>query len=68
VFFGIVPLVLAIVAALCRRKTYPVPRFVVLGVLAMVFALGSNAFLFPMMYYAVPGISLFRVPARALFL
>ena len=44
------------------------PRFVILGVLAMLFALGGNAFLFPIMYHAVPGISLFRVPARALFL
>ncbi|MCU0872223.1 MAG: YfhO family protein [Pirellulaceae bacterium] len=67
-YFGIMPLTLAIIGAFCRRKTYPVPRFVILGLLAMLFSLGGHAFLFPMMYHVVPGISLFRVPARALFL
>jgi hypothetical protein len=68
VSIGIVPLLL-IVAALARHpKRRLVLGWSVLFALALWFAGGRNVGFFRLVYAAVPGMSLFRVPARSLFL
>jgi hypothetical protein len=65
--FGVLPLALAAVGAVGGFRRYPVARFAVLWVVAVLFALGDNTPLFPFLYRFVPGVSLFRAPSRALF-
>jgi len=65
--FGIVPLVFAIAAVCGSCRRYPVLRFAVLWLAALLFALGDLAPVFPLLHRFVPGVSLFREPARALF-
>lgn len=65
--FGIVPLIMALIGAAACRRWYPGMRLVVLWLAAFLFAFGDQTPWFPFLYRFVPGISLFRGPARALF-
>ncbi len=48
-----------------RRR--PMGRFAVLGLVGLIFAFGDQTPLFPLLHRWVPGVSLFRSPARMLF-
>jgi hypothetical protein len=61
-YFGLVPLVLAALG-LARRTWF----WGIVAALAVLFSLGSNAFLFPLAYRLLPGLSFLRVPPRAWF-
>jgi hypothetical protein len=62
-YLGLVPLILAFVGL--RRQTW----FWALAVgVAAVFSLGTHAFLFPLLFRVLPGLSLLRVPPRAWFI
>ncbi|HEX7566987.1 MAG TPA: hypothetical protein VF355_00320, partial [Anaerolineaceae bacterium] len=63
VYMGWLPLVLAVMGA-ARRKWF----WLAAGLAAVVFALGTNAFLFPLLLKVLPGASLLRVPSRAWFI
>ncbi len=65
---GLVPLVLAIVGAAKHPERRLVRGWLFLAVIAIWFACGRHLVLFALAYRVVPGIALFRVPARALFL
>ncbi|NLF72346.1 MAG: YfhO family protein [Candidatus Anammoximicrobium sp.] len=65
--FGVVPLVFAVAGVCCGFRRYPVGRFGALWLAAMLFAFGDRTPWFPLLYHGVPGVSLFRAPARALF-
>ena len=65
---GFVPLVLALFAARWHRDRKLVRGWLVLIGLALWFACGRHLFLYTAAYFIVPGMNLFRVPARALFL
>ncbi len=65
--FGVIPLVFAVVGVCAGFRRYPVVRFSVLWLAAFVFAFGDQTLWFPLLYRVVPGVSLFRAPARALF-
>jgi hypothetical protein len=66
--FGIVTTLLAIIGATrWQCSSAPIGRLVVMGLLAMLFAFGSDTPLFAAMYRFVPGISYFRSPSRSLF-
>lgn len=66
-YFGVLPLLLALLGIIRNGHRYPVPRYAVLLVLTLLFALGSAGPLFPVLHRVVPGLSFFRVPSRALF-
>jgi hypothetical protein len=61
-YFGLVPLVLAALG-LARRTWF----WALAAAVAALFSLGSNAFLFPLAYRLLPGLSFLRVPPRAWF-
>ncbi len=65
---GFVPLVLALFAARWHRDRKLVRGWLVLVGLALWFACGRHLLLYTAAYFVVPGMSSFRVPARALFL
>lgn len=65
--FGIAPLCLAIIGVLFAARRYPVGRMTTLWLFGMLFALGTNGPIFAWLHAWVPGISLFRIPSRALF-
>ncbi len=62
-YLGLAPLVLALGGL--RRQTL---FWIVAAVVAAIFSLGVNAFLFPLLFQALPGLSLLRVPSRAWFI
>jgi len=76
VYVGILPSVLAIVGctrseqeAGDRRRNLFTSCFLPLAwVAALLFALGTNGSLFPLLYRIVPGLTLLRVPPRAWFI
>ena len=76
VYVGVLPLVLAIVGctrseqeAGDRRRNLFASCFLLLAwVVALLFALGINGPLFPLLYRIVPGLMLLRVPPRAWFI
>ncbi|MEP7356762.1 MAG: hypothetical protein ABI847_05945 [Anaerolineales bacterium] len=61
-YAGLAPLLLALVGI--RRR----PFWLAAAVVAALFALGTNGFLFPVVFRWLPGASLLRVPARAWFI
>ncbi len=65
---GLVPLVLAVVGALRYPDRRLARGWLVLAGLAIWFACGRHLILYTLAFLAVPGMSWFRVPARALFL
>lgn len=67
-YFGIVPLLLALVALATGWRRYPAWRLGLLLVLALLIALGNHTPVFSVAYRLLPGLSLFRVPSRVLYL
>ncbi|MDD5675114.1 MAG: YfhO family protein [Chitinivibrionales bacterium] len=66
-YLGILPLLLALLAAFFVRK--PIVIFlVVMAVLALMLAMGDSFFLYHIAYSLLPGLNRFRVPARFMFL
>jgi hypothetical protein len=65
---GLAPLVLAVVAALRHPDRKLVGGWLVLAAAAIWFSCGRHLGLYALAYLLVPGMSWFRVPARALFL
>jgi hypothetical protein len=65
---GLVPLVLAVIAVFRHPNRKVVHGWLLLVGLAVWFACGRRLGLFALFYSLVPGMSGFRVPARALFL
>jgi len=65
---GLVPLFLAVIAALRHPDRKLVRGWLVLAGLAVWFACGRRLGFFAIVYSLVPGMSWFRVPARSLFL
>jgi len=61
-YVGLVPLVLAALGLAHRTWLWGIAV-----VLAVLFSLGTNAFLFPLAYRLLPGLSFLRVPPRAWF-
>ena len=76
VYVGVLPLVLAIVGCMRseqeaedRRRNLFASCFLPLAwVVALLFALGTNGPLFPLLFRIVPGLTLLRVPPRAWFI
>jgi hypothetical protein len=67
-YFGIAPLLLAVFAAAFARRRYPVQRLTAISITAMLFAFGAGSVVFSAFFYAVPIVSSFRMPCRALFI
>ena len=65
--FGLVPLVLIVVAVVSSERSLVV-GWIILVVLSVWFAAGRQLGLCNLLYWALPGLSWFRVPARSLFL
>jgi hypothetical protein len=65
---GLVPLVLLVAAIRWHPDRKQVRGWLALVALAVWFAGGRHLGLYPLLYYVVPGMSWFRVPARSLFL
>ena len=63
-YFGVVPLVFAVTGVCLGFRRYPAIRFGVLWLAALLFAFGDQTSWFPLLYRCVPGVSLFRAPAR----
>ena len=67
-YIGVVALLLAVLGA-ARFPRRPLARFFIIGALAgLVMALGRYTPVYWLAYYSMPGVNLFRVPARWLFL
>jgi hypothetical protein len=66
-YFGVAPLLLAVLGAVASWRTYPVGRMVGLWVLGLVFAFGPNLPFYPLLCALLPPLAMFRVPGRALF-
>ena len=66
-YFGTVVLMLALVAVTFRAKQYPVGRWTVFAILTLLFALGDDTPLFPLLHRYLPGVSFFRSPSRSLY-
>lgn len=67
-YFGIIPLALAITGVSFGCKVRWVARLSIVTAITFLIALGTNAFLFPLMLKFVPGTSWFRLPPRIFFL
>ena len=65
---GLIPLFLAVLAVFRHPDRRLVRGWLVLVALALWFACGRHLLLYTALYYVVPGMSWFRVPARTLFL
>lgn len=66
--FGVTPLLLAIVGVCLRGRDYPMPRYVALLLLALLFALGPATPFYEFLHEFIPGISKFRIPTRIMFI
>ena len=66
--FGLVPLVLVVAAVMSSPARTRVRGWIILVVLSLWFAAGRSLGLCTLVYWVVPGLSWFRVPARSLFL
>ncbi len=67
-YVGFVPLALVFAAVLARRTSGYLWFFVIILLLSLLMALGRSTPVFEWMYVHLPGVSLFRVPARWLFM
>jgi hypothetical protein len=67
-YTGIIPLLLALLGIWRRGRKQQAPFFIALSALGLVLALGIYNPLYYVLYRLVPGFSLFRVPARWLYL
>jgi hypothetical protein len=66
--FGLVSLVLIVAAGVSSSERSQVWGWIILVVLSVWFAAGRQLGLCNLLYWALPGLSWFRVPARSLFL
>lgn len=66
-FFGVLPLVLALIGGIRNGRRPPALRFGVLWVVTVVFAFAARGAAFDALSAAIPGLSWFRVPSRILF-
>lgn len=66
--FGVVPLLLMLASLALGRRLYPVRRMWLLWLTSLGFAFGAGSLIFVAFYWLVPGVSLFRAPARVFFL
>jgi len=66
--FGLLPLILAIAAIRLHPDQQTVRGWLLLALLTIWVACGYKLGLFALIYHLVPGMNLFRVPARPLFL
>jgi hypothetical protein len=65
-YIGAIPMMLAIMAMKnAQNRAY---FFGIVGAIAFLAAFGENTFVFPILYYTLPGVSLFRVPAHFLLI
>lgn len=67
-YVGFIPLALALVAATRWRSHTHAPFMAALAAVSILFALGGFGPLYPLLGERLPGLNLFRVPARWLFL
>jgi hypothetical protein len=65
-YFGILAGVLAGVGLLCYRKPQDLWPYVMMLLMALTMILGEHTFLYKIYYTWLPGISIFRIPARSL--
>jgi hypothetical protein len=65
--FGLVPLVLAAIGVFKSWQRYPTRRITWSVLIAIAFAFGSGSPIFELLFRVVPGIAMFRVPSRVLF-
>jgi|GEM_PF-3286207 len=65
-YMGILPLFLLVIAAFFQRKRH-VGLLLFLALFALLFSLGANFPLYKIFFDYIPGFSMFRVPARMLF-
>lgn len=66
--FGVIPLLLCVLAVLTQWKRPQTPRLFWMLAIAVVFAFGAATPLFTVAYRCVPVLGSFRVPTRILFL
>jgi len=66
-YMGILPLILASLAVLFSKRKYKW-FFAILALLALLFSLGKYFVVFPALFYTIPGIDFFKVPARMLII
>jgi len=67
IYLGILPLLLALFGIIFKRDKYT-KILLTIGALALLFAFGRYTPLYKLAYYLIPGISMFRVPAEAVFI
>ena len=67
-FVGILGIALALLAVICAYRRPATWGFTGLAVVSMLLALGASTPLYPALFEVVPGMDLFRVPARWLLL
>jgi hypothetical protein len=66
--FGLIPLVLIVIAAMSCWRQSRLRGWTILVLLCLWFAAGRQLGLYNLLYRGMPGLSWFRVPARSLFL
>lgn len=66
-YIGALPLLFALLAIIFKKNRY-VFIFFIIGIFAVLHAIGKYGFVFPFFYYHIPGFDNFRVPARFLFI
>jgi hypothetical protein len=67
-YVGVAPLALAVFGVVAGWKTYPVPRYTILFVFLLLFALGASTPVYVLLHKFLPGMSTFRIPSRIMFL
>lgn len=66
-YIGILPLTFALLALFSKKNKYTF-IFLIIGLFAVLHALGKYSFLFSLFFHYVPGFDNFRVPSRFLFI
>lgn len=66
-YIGILPLIFTAFAVLTKKNKY-VLIFLIIGLFAILHALGKYSYVFPFFFNYVPGFNNFRVPSRFLFI
>lgn len=66
-YIGVLPLIFAALALFAKKNKYTF-IFLIIGLFAVLHALGKYSYIFPFFFYHVPGFNNFRVPSRSLFI
>ena len=66
-YFGTTVLFLALIAILFRPQVFPIGRWTIVAIVTLLFALGDDTPLFPVLHRYLPGVSFFRSPSRSLY-